>query len=123
MLAPVEGGQPAARSVRSWALASLAAVLLLGCHEDTDPSGVIEREVFITTWVDLRNAAAEYRGGALPESERTCLLRERGVSEDQLLAFVDAHGEDPRYMLDVWTEVERRMLRTLDNDGTAPMDG
>ncbi|MDE2772425.1 MAG: hypothetical protein OXI46_01790 [Gemmatimonadota bacterium] len=109
--------------MRSWALASLAAVLLLGCHEDTDPSGVIGREVFITTWVDLRNAAAEYRGGALPESERTRLLRERGVSEDQLLAFVDTHGEDPRYMLDIWTEVERRMLPTLDNDGTAPMDG
>ena len=108
--------------MRSWALASVAALCLLGCHEDTDPSGVIEREVFIATWVDLRTTAAKYVGGALPASERTHLLRERGVSEDQLLAFVDVHGEDPRYMLEVWTEVERRMLPMLDNDSAAPVD-
>ena len=106
--------------MRSAALTAIAAVLLLGCRGDTDPLRVIEREAFIATWVDLRNTAAQWRGGALPESERTRLLREHGVTEDQLLAFVDAYGEDPRYMLEVWAEVEQRMLPKLDNDSAAP---
>ena len=77
--------------------------------------------MFIATWVDIRNIAARYDGSALPEVERTRLLQKRGVTEDQLLAFVDAYGEDPRYMLEVWTEVERRLMSTPDNDDVAPV--
>ena len=101
--------------------AAVAALLLLGCGGGADPEGVIDREVFIATWVDLRQAALT-TGDPLPEQHRTRVLDENGVTEDQLLGFVDAHGGDPKYMAEVWTEVELRQ-RPPATDGTATSDG
>ena len=86
----------------------LVTALGLGCGGPADPVGVIERETFVATWVDLRKAAMS-AGGFLPEPERARVLGRHGVTEDQLIAFADAYGADPRFMADVWTEVETRM--------------
>jgi hypothetical protein len=94
--------------VRIRLLAAAVAALVLGCGDDAAPEGVIDRETFIATWVDLRGAGIR-TGDPLPASERTRVLGDHGVTEEQLLAFADAHGADPSYMADVWTEVEVRM--------------
>ena len=86
----------------------LVVILLVGCEGETEPTGVIERETFIATWIDLRNAAIS-AGGILSESARDRVLEQHDLTEEQLLGFADAYGGDPRYMAEVWTEVENRM--------------
>ena len=99
-------------------LAAALAALALGCGGGADPEGVIDREVFIATWVDLRQAALA-SGDPLPDAQRTQVLAENGVTEDQLLGFVDAYGDDPRYMAEVFTEIERRQRPPEDSTATA----
>jgi hypothetical protein len=99
---------PFARAARTLATAALVLGMLGACGTEADPAGVIEREVFIATWVDLR-AAALVAGDPLPEPERERVLGERGVTEEELLGFAEAHGDDPRFMAEVWTEIESRM--------------
>jgi hypothetical protein len=92
--------------VRRWSL--LLPALLVACGVGTDPAGVIDRETFIATWVDLRTAA-QTAGEPLPAADRDRVLGEHGITEDQLLGFAEAHGGDPRYMAEVWTEIEGRL--------------
>jgi type IV pilus biogenesis protein CpaD/CtpE len=106
--------------VRTRLLAAALAALLLGCGDSAAPEGVIDREVFIATWVDLREIART-TGDPIPEAERTRVLGENGVTEDQLLGFVAAYGDDPRYMAEVWTEIEARQ-RPPAPDSTAASD-
>ena len=87
----------------------LAATLLYGCGGDAQPAGVIDRETFVSTWVELRRAAMGYRDGVLPADARARVLGAGGVSAEQLLAFVETHGNDPRYMIELWEEVDERM--------------
>lgn len=87
----------------------LAAALLHGCGGDARPAGVIDRETFVATWVELRRAAMGYRDGVSPADERARVLGAGGVSEEQLLAFIEAHGNDPRFLIEVWEEVGERM--------------
>jgi hypothetical protein len=89
-------------------VATALATAPAACGGESDPAGVIDRETFIATWVDLRTAALR-TGDPLPEGERTRVLQERGVTEDELLGFAEAHGDDPRFMAEVWTEIENRM--------------
>ena len=69
----------------------------------------VSREAFIETYVALRYQAVQSPANELPPRERDRILEEHGVTEDELLAFVEAHGDDPTYMESVWSEVESRM--------------
>jgi hypothetical protein len=69
---------------------------------------VIDREVFIETWVDLRLAALRAPGRRISASERERVLREHEVTEEELLAFAEVHGSDIELMKEVWDAVERR---------------
>ncbi|MBW3534721.1 MAG: hypothetical protein KY453_05810 [Gemmatimonadetes bacterium] len=69
----------------------------------------IPRETFIATYVDLRKASLEGPGGPIDDGERQRVLEAHGVSEDDLLRFADVHGDDPRYMRELWDEIERRL--------------
>jgi hypothetical protein len=89
------------------ALVTLVPAVVVACGEG-NPTGVIEREAFVATWVELRRAAIGARG-VLSDSERARVLEEQQVSEEELLAFAEAHGDDPTYMAEVWTEIESRM--------------
>ena len=108
---------PASRLRFVLALALAVSAAPAACGREAEPAGVIDREAFIATWVDLRNAARR-TGDPLPEAERTRVLQEHGVTEDQLLGFADAHGDDPRYMAEVWTEVEARLRPPADSVST-----
>ena len=42
--------------------------------------------------------------------------RQVGVTAQDLLDFVDTHGEDVEFMRDLWTEVETRMTKVLEQN-------
>ncbi len=114
-------GTPSARAwtrLRLRVPAPLAAVLLAvilaptACADGGGGFGGVEvpdRETFVATYVDLRVAALTAPGDTLGEEVRTRILAEHGVTEEQLLAFVERHGEDLQFMRGVWDEVETRL--------------
>jgi hypothetical protein len=101
---------------------ALVVACLVGCGE-APPPDVIDREAFVATWVDLRTAAAQAGATAPPASERERILREHGVSEDELLGFVDTFGNEPRFMVEVWADVEARLRPPPATDSAAPPAG
>jgi hypothetical protein len=100
---------------RSHPLLFLTAGLILfaaACGDDgspAQPGDTIDREHFIATYVDLRVTALSGEGRELTDDERARVLSEHEVTEEQLLAFAEAHGEDLPYMKEVWNEVELRL--------------
>jgi hypothetical protein len=92
--------------------ALLLAAVLLACRAcelpRESPAGgdAMSREAFVSTYVDLRISALSTPDAAIEPSERSRILEEHGVTEDELLEFVDAHGADVDFMASVWTEVE-----------------
>lgn len=97
------------------ATALLGAVLLLvpvacgGDREVRPVEGVIDRETFIETYVDLRSQAVGNRNLTLSEERRDAILARHGVDEESLLAFVDAYAAELDYMNEIWAEVESRI--------------
>lgn len=93
-------------------LLALLLVLLPACGgpDGTGSEGppVMEREAFIRTYVDLREAALLH-GDELSDSLRTAILQRQDVSEEELLRFAEVRGTDIAFMRDVWAEVERRL--------------
>ena len=91
---------------------ALGAWALLACGGDgaaaPDPS-VLPDETFITAYVELRAAALAQPDRTLLDEDRARVLREQGVTEDELLAFVETHGDDVEYMRAIWDEIERRL--------------
>lgn len=93
----------------------LGSALLLAsaaCRGDGDVpvvEGVIDRETFIETYVDLRSEAVANRDLVLSDERRDEILARHGVDEESLLAFVDAYGSELDYMNDLWAEVESRI--------------
>jgi len=83
-------------------------VALFGCGGDDD-APTIDREDFIATYVDLRAEALLNDSRQITDEERTEVLGEHGVTEDDLVAFADVHGRDVTFMRDVWDEVEERL--------------
>ena len=77
----------------------------------------LDREAFIATYVDLRAAVGRQGTHELSDAERTRILADHGVTEAELLDFVEIHGTDVAFMREVWDEVEARM------DGLRMMPG
>jgi hypothetical protein len=90
------------------ALSLLALACGGGASEPADGGG-LDRETFITAYVDLRSAAIRGEGTWLNDADRTSILSRHGVTEDQLLAFAELHGQDVEFMRAVWDEVEARL--------------
>ncbi len=90
-------------------MSTLVLTALAACAGDAAGPGttdVPDRNVFVATYVDLRVAALGSEDGELTEEMRTAVLSSHGVTESQLHAFVEAHGQDLPFMRDVWNEVE-----------------
>ncbi|MEQ1856077.1 MAG: hypothetical protein ABL963_06395 [Longimicrobiales bacterium] len=102
---------------RTSTLALLLLVAGCGGGEGTAvPEGVIDRETFIATYVDLRRAATEASDFQLPVGERERILADHGVAAEALVSFAEAHGSDLDYMNAIWIEVESR----IEGDVAAP---
>ncbi len=76
---------------------------------------VIDREVFVQTYIDLRVAALETETQQLSDEARAEVLTRSGVTADDLKHFAEVHGRDLDFMRDVWNDVESRMDERLPN--------
>ena len=85
------------------------AALLISCGGDPSAPEPISRELFIDTYVDLRIGAVRSPGRVLPAQTRDSVLISHGVTEAQLLGFVEARGDDLDFMRGVWDEIELRL--------------
>jgi hypothetical protein len=86
----------------------LALLLVVGACGDAGPE-TIQRETFVATYVDLRRAALENPARQITPAKRDEVLSRHGVTEEDLYAFVEAHGRDVDYMAGVWSDVEARL--------------
>ena len=89
-------------------LAPLAACAAASCGAKDDPA-VIDRAVFIDTYVDLRKAALAAPSHTHTAADRERVLEEHGVTDQDLLHFVDVRGADPQYMVRLWTDIGNRL--------------
>jgi hypothetical protein len=109
---PPRTGPRASRGLRRLRRAApgLVALALLqgsGCRGPEAPDA-LDRETFIEVWVELRSAAAGTTG-AVSDRDRARILEARGVSEDELVRFVEVHGDESEYMSALWNEVLERL--------------
>jgi hypothetical protein len=105
--------------VRTFVLILLSAT---GCTDPippSEPGEAIARELFVQVIVDLRTEALRRSSGYLPRGEHEATLERHGVTEEDLVGFIDAHARNVPYMSDVWTEVERR-IREAAESGSPP---
>ena len=84
--------------------AGLAAVACAPAEPET-----IGRETFVQAYVALRAAELRSSAAVIPDEERDRVLAEVGVTEEDLVAFAEAHGGDVPFMETVWTDVQNRI--------------
>ena len=73
------------------------------------------RAEFIGAFIDLRTAALSLGSAALGDEVRDSVLAVYDVTAQDLLDFIETHGEDVEFMHDLWTEIEARMTERLEN--------
>ena len=97
---------------RLWAVGLALALAAASCGGDGPApaaDGGIDRETFIATYVDLRATTIRRDCFAISDAQREQVLARRSVTEEELLSFVELHGEDADFMRAVWDEVEARL--------------
>lgn len=97
-------GPRAAARVLVLALAVSPGATGCGASPETIP-----REEFVGAYVALRVAELEGAGSVISDAARDSVLAASGVTEEDLDAFVEAHGRDVVFMTDIWTEVDSLM--------------
>lgn len=117
------GAAPGTRTIPVLSLVLLLVAGACGIDEDAPPRNreTISRETFVATFVELRRSALESETGRITDEERERILSGHGITEDDLVTFVEVHGGRIDFMRDVWTEVEARLLGSAEGD-TATAD-
>ncbi|MCH7533862.1 MAG: hypothetical protein IIB36_19165 [Gemmatimonadetes bacterium] len=85
------------------------AVSLSACWGDAaglDGNDIIDREVFIAAYVDLRAAALSTDDREITDEARAEVLSRHNTSEADVLNFAEYHARDLPFMRDVWDEIE-----------------
>ena len=98
-------------------IASMVALMLCwSCSAGTTdiPEDTVGREAFISVYVDLRAAALTLRPTETGLDVRDSILAAHGVTGDDLLEFVDTHGERVEFMSRMWSEVEGLLSQRLE---------
>lgn len=103
-------GQSWGHRLHAAALCAVLALAAVGCSGDQVRlvEGVIDRDTFIETYVDLRIETLQGPESGLTDEQRDQVLALHGVTAESLLGFVDAYGRELEYMNEVWSEIERR---------------
>ena len=104
------------RGIRAGLVCMMAGLAGAACAPD-EP-GTIDRETFVETYVALRAAELRSSEAVIADEARDSVLAEMGVSEDDLLAFAEAHGDDVLFMESVWTDVQSRMAELSSRSDT-----
>jgi len=108
----------------------LAVVLTLGCSDPPQlgpAPDVLDREVFIATYVALRVETLRSQQATIEPASREQILKENGITSDDLLEFADYYGSNIPFMRDVWNDVEatltdiRNQTPLVNQPGTIPM--
>ncbi len=74
------------------------------------------REAFIGSYVDLRAAALSSGTTEIAGEVRDSILAVYGVTGEELLAFIDTHGESVEFMSELWSEIEGRLTERLEQN-------
>lgn len=98
---------PTRRTLVLVALVLALAGLGSGCEEA--PVTRVDRETFVQAYVEIRAAALEMEDTQPTEGMRQEILSRYGVTAQDLVDFVEVHGEDVQYMRDLWDEIEVRL--------------
>ena len=96
----------------------VAITLCSSCSGDTTdvPEDTAGREAFIGAYLDLRTAALSSGSTDLGDEVRDSILSVYSVTDQDLLDFIDMHGEDVEFMRDLWTEIEVRLTERLEQN-------
>jgi hypothetical protein len=106
-------------SLHRLTLGILLSFLACGESRSNLPAGdLIEPEDFIETYVDLRAAALITEDGQVTEAGRSEVLDRHGISEEDLISFTQAYGEDLMFMQELWNEIELRLENTRSSPDT-----
>lgn len=84
---------------------TLALSCTLGGPE-ADTADLISRDAFVQVYVQLRVAALSDPTENVPLDERDRILQEAGVTEEDLLRFVEVRGREVQFMRQLWEEVD-----------------
>jgi hypothetical protein len=100
--------------VRSPLFFALCAILFWGtaCGRvgaNPEAGATISRERFVQAYYLLRLEDLRYPGTDLSIQARDSVLNEVGVTEEELLAFVDVWGRDADVMQSIWQELDSLM--------------
>jgi hypothetical protein len=109
--------QPPSRSLtRAWRRPLVWGGLLLFVGSPTacegDPGGPgegISAETFVAAYVDLRVRALQTPGGEVTPADRDAVLAEHGITQNDLIEFVERHGKDVPTISEVWDSVDARL--------------
>ncbi|MBI4409508.1 MAG: hypothetical protein HY561_07345 [Gemmatimonadetes bacterium] len=80
----------------------------VGEAERVQDSG-LSRQTFIEAYVALRQAERDAPTPQEFEARKRTALARLGVTPEELLRFAEVHGQDIRYMSEVWDSVEARL--------------
>ena len=103
------------RKTRTLAALPLVSSLALAACGSLSGPDTVDRETFVTTYVELRTAALT-SGSEISDSTRSAILGANGVTEEELVEFVELRGEDLAFMREVWDEVETRLGTPIEGE-------
>ena len=96
----------------------IALTVCWSCSGDaTDvPEDTAARDVFIAAYLDLRVAALSLGTADIEGDVRDSILAVYGVTGEELVEFIDMHGENVEFMQDLWTEIEGQLSERLEQN-------
>lgn len=107
-----------ARGVRRFLLGGVLSVMF-ACSGEQAPE-TIPRDLFVGTYVELRMAALHSPDGRVSPEAKTEILEAKGVTEGDLLDYVDVHGTRVQFMVEVWAEIDDTLRSRRTEDDPAP---
>ena len=112
---PKSQARPLPRVLRSFVpIVTLTLCWSCGGGATDVPEDAAEREVFIETYVDLRATALTAGTTEIEAGVRDSILAVYGVTGEELVEFIDIHGEDVQFMGDLWGEIEGLLTERLE---------
>ena len=106
----------------------VSAPTACGPEAAEDEAVGIETERFVATYVDLRMATLRAGVDQLPLHRRDSILDAHGVTQEDLLEYVEINGRNAQFMQAVWDTIEDRIDRQrvpalgLDSASTPEVD-
>lgn len=91
--------------------AALALLVVYGCDAGStarQADGVLSDDRFVQIVVELRQGAKNAEGGDAGE-RRKAILERHGVTEEDLLRYVEIRGTDVDAMVEVWSAIDKAL--------------